>query len=148
MEFYYLITPALACSAGSICIWKMPYLEVNKFKRPIMLKINHIEKNTNDEIGAEEGLLKQWSSNIKEIEAFAFIYGCMPLFNFISVCGCVDVCMHTWVRVPMEFQKVLRSSGAWSQAVFELGAGIWTLVLRKSCSKSSLPLSHLSSPVG
>lgn len=59
-----------------------------------MLKINHIEKNTKDEIGAEEGLLKQWGSNIKKFEAIAFIYGCMSLFIFISVCECVALWMY------------------------------------------------------
>lgn len=108
------------------------HLEVNKFKWPIMLKLNHIEKDINDEIGAEEGLLKQRSSNIRNLKPLLFFMNaCHYLILFLCVsvwlCGCMDVCMNTWVRVPMEIQKVFRSSGAWSQAVCELlkvGAGI------------------------
>lgn len=51
-----------------------------------MLKINHIEKNTNDEIGAEEGLLKQWSSNIRNLKPLLFFMdACRYLILFLCV---------------------------------------------------------------
>lgn len=86
-----------------------------------MLKINHIEKNTKVEIGAEEGLLKILKHFLVFMDACHYLF----LFSCVSVwlCGC----MHSWVQVPMEIQKVVSSSVAWSQAVCELlrvGAGI------------------------
>lgn len=86
-----------------------------------MLKINHIEKNTKDEIGAEEELLKI----LKHL--LLFMDACHYLFLFSSVSVWLCGCMHTWAQVPMEIPKVVRSSVAWSQAVCELlrvGAGI------------------------
>lgn len=59
-----------------------------------MLKINHIEKDTNDEIGAEEGILKQWSANIRNLKPLLFFMdACHYLILFLCVsvwlCGCM-----------------------------------------------------------
>lgn len=79
-----------------------------------MLKINHREKNTEEEISADEGLLKI----LKPL--LLFMDTCHYLFLFLCVSVWLCGCRHTWAQVPMEIPKVVRSSVAWSQAVCEL----------------------------